>query len=396
MVHRVFRLAIRPERAPEVCRVVDFDGRSTLHDVHDTIQRELELDDDHLYAFYLSGKYFDRSSEHSLSPESFRNSSRSALFRLELRVGQKLAYLFDFGDELRHEITVVSIADVEAPLDEPVLVESVGTAPLQYSRDDEEDEPYQLPEHLTELTPIAEAVLTLSERLDELCEEEDAKRDAEGDNATLADAPVPEAIVSLVGELAHAALELAGKLAEDEAALHELDLWSRERELLARLLELPTALLNVRKVDSALAVARAFAFGAGEQCNADIAVILAESGQRDQAIAQLESNLRQHPESCFTAIKSGEALEALGEPAEAEASYRRAVTLADDETEGEQALIQLVGLLEDMGRSDEADALLASAIGSQEPVGPQALPRIGRNDPCPCASGKKYKRCHGA
>jgi preprotein translocase subunit SecA len=21
--------------------------------------------------------------------------------------------------------------------------------------------------------------------------------------------------------------------------------------------------------------------------------------------------------------------------------------------------------------------------------------RVGRNDPCPCGSGKKYKRCHG-
>jgi uncharacterized protein YecA (UPF0149 family) len=24
-----------------------------------------------------------------------------------------------------------------------------------------------------------------------------------------------------------------------------------------------------------------------------------------------------------------------------------------------------------------------------------AVPRVGRNDPCPCGSGKKYKQCHG-
>jgi hypothetical protein len=24
------------------------------------------------------------------------------------------------------------------------------------------------------------------------------------------------------------------------------------------------------------------------------------------------------------------------------------------------------------------------------------MPKIGRNDPCHCGSGKKYKRCHGA
>ncbi|MCZ2399646.1 MAG: SEC-C domain-containing protein [Phycisphaerae bacterium] len=23
------------------------------------------------------------------------------------------------------------------------------------------------------------------------------------------------------------------------------------------------------------------------------------------------------------------------------------------------------------------------------------MPKVGRNDPCPCGSGKKYKQCHG-
>ena len=26
---------------------------------------------------------------------------------------------------------------------------------------------------------------------------------------------------------------------------------------------------------------------------------------------------------------------------------------------------------------------------------PKTVPRVGRNDPCPCGSGKKYKQCHG-
>src|SRR4029079_7057130 len=25
-----------------------------------------------------------------------------------------------------------------------------------------------------------------------------------------------------------------------------------------------------------------------------------------------------------------------------------------------------------------------------------AVPEVGRNDPCPCGSGRKYKKCHGA
>ncbi len=29
-------------------------------------------------------------------------------------------------------------------------------------------------------------------------------------------------------------------------------------------------------------------------------------------------------------------------------------------------------------------------------VGQQTMPKVGRNDPCPCGSGRKYKKCHGA
>ena len=32
----------------------------------------------------------------------------------------------------------------------------------------------------------------------------------------------------------------------------------------------------------------------------------------------------------------------------------------------------------------------------QGPVAPiKAMPKVGRNEPCPCGSGKKYKNCHG-
>ena len=39
--------------------------------------------------------------------------------------------------------------------------------------------------------------------------------------------------------------------------------------------------------------------------------------------------------------------------------------------------------------------------GQQQPRQPQKLEpirvekKVGRNDPCPCGSGKKYKNCHG-
>jgi preprotein translocase subunit SecA len=44
-----------------------------------------------------------------------------------------------------------------------------------------------------------------------------------------------------------------------------------------------------------------------------------------------------------------------------------------------------------------AEAALHEALQkapSRAPTNP--MPRVGRNDPCPCGSGKKYKKCHGA
>jgi preprotein translocase subunit SecA len=40
------------------------------------------------------------------------------------------------------------------------------------------------------------------------------------------------------------------------------------------------------------------------------------------------------------------------------------------------------------------DAMSHGAHGVSEPLG-DGVPKVGRNDPCPCGSGKKYKQCHG-
>jgi preprotein translocase subunit SecA len=44
---------------------------------------------------------------------------------------------------------------------------------------------------------------------------------------------------------------------------------------------------------------------------------------------------------------------------------------------------------EDGSVSSEAEQRVATAMLDGE------VPKVGRNDPCPCGSGKKYKQCHG-
>ena len=51
------------------------------------------------------------------------------------------------------------------------------------------------------------------------------------------------------------------------------------------------------------------------------------------------------------------------------------------------------------GENEAALAGLAfaapAAAGERNPSDPSSWGRVGRNEPCPCGSGKKYKHCHG-
>jgi preprotein translocase subunit SecA len=47
------------------------------------------------------------------------------------------------------------------------------------------------------------------------------------------------------------------------------------------------------------------------------------------------------------------------------------------------------------GRAGEDGKLDPAAVAAKGPARAEG-PRVGRNDPCPCGSGRKYKKCHGA
>ena len=46
-----------------------------------------------------------------------------------------------------------------------------------------------------------------------------------------------------------------------------------------------------------------------------------------------------------------------------------------------------------MENSEQAEAIVEEEI---QPKAPEMTEdKVGRNDPCPCGSGKKFKNCHG-
>jgi preprotein translocase subunit SecA len=43
-----------------------------------------------------------------------------------------------------------------------------------------------------------------------------------------------------------------------------------------------------------------------------------------------------------------------------------------------------------------ADARPGPSSGARDPNDPSTWGKVGRNEACPCGSGKKFKHCHGA
>jgi hypothetical protein len=152
-IRQVYVLRAALVGAPGVHRVIALRSDQTLVDVHNALQIAFGWDDDHLYSFWLSGKFWDRHGSeythpwHAAQPNllgSFAvgpvaKSADTRLSQLKLIKGQRIAYLFDFGDEWRVTLTVRAIQADDSER-YPRLLEARGEAPPQYPEYDDFEE----------------------------------------------------------------------------------------------------------------------------------------------------------------------------------------------------------------------------------------------------------------
>ena len=127
----------------------------TLNDLHDIIFEAFDRDDDHMYSFFFphsKGKFNPRniyqSSDEYTHPYACedqgpfgsegQNASRTSIESLDLVEGQMFYYLFDFGDEWWHEITVEKTDGLADDEKYPRVVEQKGDSPEQYEYPDDE------------------------------------------------------------------------------------------------------------------------------------------------------------------------------------------------------------------------------------------------------------------
>lgn len=163
--------------------------------------------------------------------------------------------------------------------------------------------------------------------------------------------------------------------------------------------ELPQMLALHGFVDDAVAVSERYAFVNPENMLGDLPQILAEHGRCPEALARAEETVKNLSEDPWVLIKAGDAYELCGESQKAVDLYNQALEVAESSYPEEGVYERLVPLLKKLGRQKEAeeameawDLLQAGGEKFQEPA-PLRAAKIGRNEPCPCGSGKKYKKC---
>jgi hypothetical protein len=137
----LYRFLVKLEWMKTVWRRIEMRGDQTLHDLHEAIQDAFDWDDDHLYAFFLSGKAWDQQTAYE-SPfgEGERSAAKYRLEHLSLQPGQQIAYIIDFGDELQHQIKLEAIipGGAQPGVEYPQITERHGDAPPQYPSPDGE------------------------------------------------------------------------------------------------------------------------------------------------------------------------------------------------------------------------------------------------------------------
>ena len=151
----VFKVALDENK--KIWRRIAIRGNQTLDDLHEAIFKAFDREEEHLYSFFFtppgsSGRLREWEGVEYTHPYSCKrnpifdffddepkhNAAKTRIDRLELQVGQKFRYIFDFGDSWWHDIMVEQTNGEAEKGRYPRVIEKHGKSPPQYP-DWEED-----------------------------------------------------------------------------------------------------------------------------------------------------------------------------------------------------------------------------------------------------------------
>lgn len=437
---------MRPHAAPSVWREVELLERHTLHDLHHVLQTAFELDNQHLYAFYLNNNPFDRifSYDGPGASDAKHHADRTTLAALPLKVNKRFLYLFDFGDEHHHEVQVLRRGEASAGVSYPRIVAEEGEAPEQYPEwddpdlaDDSDDDGEQAdegvePEDSAQHCHHDEVESTIStstrERLErmipdiiravaarrirrssmnEAFEEDDHLH--EDERLDLEPGDVPAAAREELIRDYELATELLRSAEGDLGVVHVVIEHAAKENVVGWLFQLPEVLSGADLHDAALDLASALhAAEPDAGMNYVLPAILLKAGRIEAADVALREPLDADPDNPELLRLKAELSQVKGDTQAAIEYYQAALEWTGSQlSERAEIAKPLCELLEATGKRAVAAQLqqreleLVNSLSWRRGLAPRQgtvvrdQPKVGRNDPCTCGSGKKYKKCCG-
>jgi hypothetical protein len=132
-------LVLRASLRPTLYRDVEVESTDTLHTLAWGITRAFGFDFDHAFGFFsrLTGRVFASPIRYELLADAAANgASRSvhdtSVARAFPRLGRKMLFVFDYGDEWRFRVEVIGRGETAAGVAYPRVVARLGKAPEQY------------------------------------------------------------------------------------------------------------------------------------------------------------------------------------------------------------------------------------------------------------------------
>ncbi|WP_186394586.1 plasmid pRiA4b ORF-3 family protein [Stappia sp. TSB10GB4] len=95
---------------PEIWRRIIVPGTLTLRELHAVLQGAMGWQDYHLHMFEIEGKRFEVPENDNLGPEDGYADERKQTLAKILTKGMESLYVYDFGDNWKHLITVEDVA----------------------------------------------------------------------------------------------------------------------------------------------------------------------------------------------------------------------------------------------------------------------------------------------
>lgn len=123
-----------------VIRKIKIAGGRSLYNFAQIITKAFSFSFDHAFGFYDSfGSLRDAKKAYELFVDAGEEASPAAqgvkttkIAQTFINLGDKMLFLFDYGDEWRFTVELKEIRKTEEKESEPVILESTGKAPAQY------------------------------------------------------------------------------------------------------------------------------------------------------------------------------------------------------------------------------------------------------------------------